>query len=285
MSRIAYVNGTFLPLEDAKVSILDRGFLFADGIYEVAAVLDGKLVDNTPHLQRLERSLREIAMPLPLPLAGIAEVEKELVRRNALNEGLVYMQVTRGAADRDFLFPKDVPPTLVMFTQIKALVDNPAAAVGIAAKSLLDLRWGRRDIKSVGLLPQVLAKQAAAAEGCQEALLIDEDGTVTEGGSSSVFIITKNGALVTRPNSSTILPGCTRRAMLDLAAEHQIRIEERTFALAEAFDAAEAFVTSASSFVMPLVKIDGRALGDGTPGRLTRRLREIYIAHARRTAE
>lgn len=285
MSRIAYVNGDFVAIEQAKVSILDRGFLFADGVYEVAAVLDGRLVDNAAHLARLERSLREIALPLPMPLAKVAELQKELIRRNSLDQGLVYMEVTRGAADRDFLFPKDVAPTFVMFTQEKNIVGAPAAKTGIAVKPVPDIRWGRRDIKSVGLLAQVLAKQAAVAEGCQEALLIEEDGTVTEGGSSTVFIITHDGVVATRPNSAMILPGCTRKAILTLAEQFQIRIEERPFTVTEAQGAAEVFITSASTFVMPVVKIDGQPVGGGLPGPLTQRLREIYIDHARRTAE
>ncbi len=285
MSRTAYVNGDFVPIEQAKVSILDRGFLFADGVYEVAAVLDGRLVYNSLHLARLERSLREIALPLPAPLAKIAELQKELVRRNALDQGLVYMEVTRGPADRDFLFPTGVPPTFVMFTQDKNIVDAPAAQTGIAVKSVPDIRWGRRDIKSVGLLAQVLAKQQAAAEGCQEALLVEEDGTVTEGASSTAFIITHDGVVATRPNSTMILPGCTRRALQALAEQFQIRIEERPFTIKEAQEAAEVFITSASNFVMPVVKIDGRPVGAGAPGPLTRRLRELYVDHARATAE
>lgn len=284
MRRIAYVNGDFLPLEEAKISILDRGFLFADGVYEVAAVLDGKLVDNALHLARLQRSCGEIALSLPVPVEEIAEIEHELVRRNELHQGLVYLEVTRGAADRDFPFPQGVPPTLVMFTQEKHLINSPAAK-GIAVKSVPDIRWARRDIKSVALLPQVLAKQAAAAAGCQEAWMVEEDGTVTEGGSSNVYIVTRDGTLVTRPLSNDILAGCTRKAALKLAAEHQIRIEERTFTLEEAHGAAEAFITSASSFVTPVVSIDGKPVGSGAPGRLTMRMREIYIDHARKTAE
>lgn len=285
MSRIAYVNGDFVAIDEARISILDRGFLFADGVYEVTAALDGRLVDNGAHLARLDRSLREIALPLPVPLAKVAELQKELVRRNSLDQGLVYMEVTRGAADRDFLFPKDVAPTLVMFTQEKNIVGAPAAKTGFSVKTAPDIRWGRRDIKSVGLLAQVLAKQAAAAEGCQEALLIADDGTITEGGSSTVFIITREGVVATRPNSAMILPGCTRKAILSLAEQFQIRIEQRAFTVQEAQDAAEVFITSASTFVMPVVKIDGMPVGGGSPGPLTRRLREIYIDHARQTAE
>ncbi|MEW6643414.1 MAG: D-amino-acid transaminase [Pseudomonadota bacterium] len=284
MSRIAYVNGSFVPLEEAKVSVLDRGFLFADGIYEVSAVLGGKLVDNDSHLTRLQRSVGEIALPLPETLDRIKEIQKELIARNNLVDGLVYLQVTRGAAERDFPFPKDVKPTLVMFTSVKDIVNAPAAKTGIAVKTVPDIRWARRDIKSVALLAQVLAKQAAAEAGCQEAWMI-EDGQITEGGSSSAFILTQDDVLVTRQNSNAILPGCTRKAVVALAAERQLRIEERPFTVAEALAAKEAFITSASSFVQPVVKIDGQAVGGGKPGPVAARLREIYIDFARATGD
>lgn len=283
MNRIAYVNGAFVPLEDARISILDRGFLFADGIYEVSAVLESKLVDNESHLLRLERSLKEISLPLPETLARIEEIQKELIARNALVEGILYLQVTRGAADRDFTFPKDVKPSLVMFTQAKTIVGSAAARNGIAVKTLPDIRWARRDIKSVALLAQVLAKQAAAEAGCQEAWMV-EDGLITEGGSSTVFIVTPDDVIVTRPNSNAILPGCTRKALLALAEECQIRIEERAFSVAEAQGAKEAFITSASSFLQPVVTIDGVSVGDGKPGPLATRLRELYLDFALATA-
>ena len=280
MSRIAYVNGDFLPLEHAKVSVLDRGFLFADGIYEVSAVLNGRLVDNEAHLARLERSLGEISLRLPMSLAELTRLQDELIRQNGLAEGVVYIEVTRGAADRDFTFPKDAAPTVVMFTQAKNILRSPQAETGIRVISVPDLRWKRRDIKSVALLPQVLAKQQAAAAGCQEAWMV-EDGFVTEGGSSSAFIVTAAGALVTRPLSHDILPGITRKAVLQLAAEQGLDMEERRFTLEEAYAAAEAFLTSASSFVLPVIEIDGQTIGSGAPGPHTRRLREIYIAFAK----
>ena len=283
MNHAAYVNGEFIPLKDAKISILDRGFLFADGIYEVSAVLDGRLVDKDSHMQRLQRSVGEIRLSLPETLERMIEIQIELIRRNNLIEGIVYIEVTRGVADRDFMLPKDARPTLVMFAQEKRIVDSPAAISGIALKCVPDILWARRDIKSVGLLAQVLAKQAAQAENCQEAWMV-EDGFVTAGGSSSAFIITTDRVLTTRPNSSAILPGCTRKATVKLAQEHQIRVEERLFTLAEAQAAAEAFMTSASAFVMPVVRIDGREVGDGKPGLLTRRLGEIYIEFCRTTA-
>ena len=284
MDSIAYVNGSFVPLSEAKVSILDRGFLFADGIYEVAAVLDGKLVDNASHLARLKRSVGEISLELPEGLARIEEIQKELVARNKLENGLVYLEVTRGAdTGRDFAFPKGVKPTLIMFVTVKDIVDAPSARTGIAVITLPDIRWERRDIKSVALLAQVLAKQAAAAAGAGEAWMI-EDGKVTEGGSSSAFIVTQDDVLVTRQNGSEILPGCTRKAVVRLAEERQLRVEERAFTVAEALAAKEAFITSASSFVQPVVSIDGKPVGNGKPGAMASRLREIYIDFARATA-
>jgi D-alanine transaminase len=284
LDPIAYVNGSFVPLSEAKISILDRGFLFADGIYEVAAVLDGRLVDNASHLARLQRSVGEIALPLPETLERIQEIQKELVARNQLDSGLVYLEVTRGAdAGRDFPFPTGVAPTLVMFTSAKDIINAPNARIGIGVITVPDIRWTRRDIKSVALLAQVLAKQAAAEAGCGEAWLI-EDGVVTEGGSSSAFILTQDDVIVTRNNSNAILPGCTRKAVVALAEERQLRVEERPFSVAEALAAKEAFITSASSFVQPVVSIDGKQVGDGKVGPMATRLREIYVDFARATA-
>jgi D-alanine transaminase len=285
LDQIAYVNGSFVPMADAKVSILDRGFLFADGIYEVAAVLDGRLIDNASHLARLQRSVDEIALALPETLERIQEIQKELVARNQLVNGMVYLEVTRGADNgRDFAFPKNpVKPTLVMFTSVKDIVNAPSARSGIAVITVPDIRWQRRDIKSVALLAQVLAKQAAAAAGAGEAWMI-EDGKVTEGGSSSAFILTQDDVLVTRHNSSAILPGCTRKAVVALAEERQLRVEERPFTVEEALAAKEAFTTSATLFVQAVVRIDGKSVGDGRPGPVTNRLREIYVDFARATA-
>lgn len=283
MDPIAYVNGAFVPLSEAKISILDRGFLFADGIYEVSAVLDGKLIDNDSHLARLERSVGEIKLPLPETIARIKEIQHELIKRNELKDGLVYIQVTRGAdVGRDFAFPKGVKPTLMMFTSVKDIVNAASAKTGIGVITVPDIRWTRRDIKSVALLAQVLAKQAAAEAGAGEAWMI-EDGKVTEGGSSSAFILTRDDVLVTRENSSAILPGCTRKAVVKLAEERQLRVEERPFTIEEALKAKEAFITSASSFVQPVVKIDGKPVADGKPGPMAQRLREIYIEFARAT--
>jgi D-alanine transaminase len=279
MSRIVFLNGSFLPYEDAKVPIMDRGFLFADGVYEGVGILGGRLIDNEPHLGRLERSLSEISIPNPYSRPEWTRLEEELVRRNGLTEGFLYLQVTRGVAERDFLFPKDATPTVMMFTQAKSIVDAPAAETGIKVVSLPDLRWKRRDIKSLSLLAQVLAKQAAAEAGAQEAWMV-EDGHVTEGGSSSAFIITRTGSIIVRPLSNAILPGITRQSLLRLAQEAGLTIEERFFTLEEAYDAAEAFLTSASNFVVPIVSVDGRPIGTGKPGALTRRLRELYLQMA-----
>ncbi|HKH34299.1 MAG TPA: D-amino-acid transaminase, partial [Beijerinckiaceae bacterium] len=224
MSRIVFVNGSFVPYEEARIPIMDRGFLFADGIYEVSAVLNSRLVDNDAHLARLDRSLKEIRIANPYSAQEWTRLEEELVRRNGLVEGVVYMEVTRGAAERDFAFPKDTKPTVVMFTQVKNISRAPAAETGVAVVTVEDLRWKRRDIKSVALLAQVLAKQAAAEAGVAEAWMV-EDGHVTEGSSSTAFIITKDGRIVTRPLSNAVLPGITRLSVMRLAGEHGLAIE------------------------------------------------------------
>jgi len=280
---VAYLNGRFVPLEQAHVSVLDRGFLFADGIYEVAAVIDGKLIDSASHLARLERSTGAIGIALPLSLAEIEAAQKDLIARNALTEGLIYLQITRGAdATRDFLPSPDIQPTLVMFTQAKPFLDVPAARNGLAVATMPDLRWARRDIKSVGLLAQAMAKRAAAEAGAQEAWMV-EDGFVTEGASSTAFIVTQEG-IVTRPYSQAVLAGCTGAALTALAEESGIAIIRRPFTVAEALAAREAFITSASTLCQSVVRIDGQPIGDGTPGPVAMRLRALYIAFARRTA-
>lgn len=279
MSRIVFLNGSFLPIEEARVPIMDRGFLFADGVYEGMGVLGGRLIDNDAHLARLERSLKEVRIPNPYSPADWTRLEEDLVRRNGMMEGFLYLQITRGVAERDFLFPKDATPTVMMFTQAKSIVHSPLAETGIAVVSVPDLRWKRRDVKSLSLLAQVLAKQEALEAGAHEAWMV-EDGFVTEGGSSSAFIITKTGAVVARPLSSAILPGITRQALLRLAREEGLAVEERLFTLEEAYDAAEAILTSASNFVLPVVSIDGRPVGNGKPGAMTRRLRALYLQMA-----
>jgi len=281
-ARIVYLNGAFLPFEEARVPIMDRGFLFADGIYEVSAIIDGRLVDNAAHLARLDRSLGEIGIRNPHDAAGWERLQTELVARNGVTEGLVYMQVTRGVAERDFAFPKaGTEPTVMMFTQAKTVLANPLAESGARIITVEDLRWKRRDIKSVALLAQVLAKQQAAEAGVAEAWMV-EDGAVTEGSSSTAFIVSRERVLVTRPLSTALLPGITRASVLRLAQEADLRIEERLIPVDEAYAAQEAFYTSASAFVMPVVQIDRRQIGEGRPGPLTRRLRALYIEAARR---
>jgi D-alanine transaminase len=280
MSRIVYVNGAYLPEEEATISIFDRGFIFGDGIYEVSAVLGGKLVDCEAHLARLERSAGEIGLDLPCSRAELIAIHRELIARNTLDEGSIYLQVSRGAADRDFAFPKGVKSSLVLFTQARQFANTPLAKTGIKVVSTPDLRWARRDIKSVNLLAPVLAKQFAAENGAQEAWMV-EDGVVTEGASSTAWIV-KGKTLISRPLSHKVLPGITRTAVLAFLAESGFTFEEREFTLDEALDAEEAFITSATSLVMPVTTIDGHSIHNGAPGPATIRLREIYLDHARK---
>ena len=284
MSRIVYVNGRFLPEAEAHISVFDRGFLFGDGVYEVSSVLDGGLVDNAAHLARLERSLGELGMASPASPEEIVRAQKELIARNDLTEGVVYLQITRGPADRDFAYPSEPKPTLVMFTQKKSLVDNPLAAHGITVVTVPEMRWRRRDIKTVGLLAASMAKQAALDAGADDAWMV-EDGFVTEGTSNNAWIVTAEGVVVTRHLGHDILHGITRASVLRLARERQIAIEERPFTVDEAKSAAEAFITSASAFVIPVIGIDGETIGDGKPGAIAGRLREIYIESARASAD
>jgi D-alanine transaminase len=276
MNRIVYVNGEYLPEDEAKISVFDRGFLFADGVYEVSSVLKGKLIDNTGHLARLHRSLNELDMAAPASDSDIENIQKKLIEKNNIEQGLVYLQVTRGAADRDFAYPKGVPSSLVMFTQSKNVIENPLAETGMSVISVPDIRWQRRDIKTVGLLAPCMAKMEAKHAGADDAWLV-EDGYVTEGSSNNAYIIDANGTLVTRHLGNEILAGITRKAVLALAAEQDIKVEERLFSMQEAYAAREAFITSATTFVMPVTSIDGKVIGDGKPGELTLRLREIYI--------
>ena len=285
MTRIVYVNGSFLPENEATVSIFDRGFLFADGVYEVTSVLDGKLIDFASHATRLARSLTELDMRSPIEMDDLLAVHRELVRANDIEEGLVYLQITRGAAsDRDFAYPsEDTPPTIVLFTQNKpGLADSPMAKVGIKVISIEDQRWGRRDIKTVQLLYPSMGKMMAKAAGCDDAWMV-EDGTVTEGTSNNAYIV-KNGKIITRQLSNNILHGITRAAVLRFAKEAQMEVEERAFTVLEVQDADEAFFTSASAFVMPVVEIDGVVIGSGAPGSVSLRLREIYLEESLKTA-
>jgi D-alanine transaminase len=286
MSRIVYVNGDYVPEAEAKVSVFDRGFLMADGVYEVTSVLDGRLIDFEGHAARLARSLAELDMQNPLSHQELLEAHRALVRKNNVTEGMVYLQVTRGnPGDRDFAFPdpETCRPTVVMFTQSKpGLADNPAARTGWRVITIPDLRWARRDIKTVQLLYPSMGKMAAKRAGADDAWMV-EDGLVTEGTSNNAYIV-KGRTIVTRDLSHDILHGITRAAVLRFAREAQYEVEERPFAVDEAQAADEAFVTSASTFVMPVVEIDGVRLGDGKPGPVARRLREIYIEESRRSA-
>ena len=276
MNRIVYVNGEYLPEEEARISVFDRGFLFADGVYEVTSVLNGKLIDNSGHLARLHRSLAELDMAPPTGDSDIEHIQHKLIEKNHLDQGLIYLQITRGAADRDFAYPKGVPSSLVMFTQQKNVMENPLAKTGMSVISVPDIRWQRRDIKTVGLLAPCMAKMEAKHAGADDAWMV-EDGYVTEGSSNNAYIIDANGTLITRQLGHEILAGITRKAVLQLADEQGINIEERLFSIEEAYAAREAFITSATTFVMPVTQIDGKQIADGKPGTLTLRLREIYI--------
>lgn len=278
MSRIVYVNGRYLPYAQAGVHVEDRGFQFADAVYEVCEVRDGALVDPTRHLARLARSLRELNIPAPMPDAALRHVLRQTLRRNRITDGLVYLQVTRGQAPRDFLFPgADTEPTLVVVARALDPVRIAAKArAGIAVRSVPDNRWGRCDLKTVMLLPAALAKETARREGAQEAWFVDRDGYVTEGASSNAWIVRSDGFVLTPPLGPGILGGVTRATLIDVLAAGGVPFEERRFTIAEAQRAREAFVTSASATVMPVVRIDGGAVGDGYPGALTLRLREKF---------
>ncbi len=281
--RTVYVNGKYLPENEAHVSLFDRGFLFADGVYEVTTVLDGRLIDFNGHMARLRRSLGELGMSLNVGDEALLAIHRELVSRNGVEVGLVYLQVTRGAADRDFEYPKaDNPATLVLFTQKKQLRTALAGQNGLKVVSLPDLRWGRRDIKTVQLLYASMAKMEAKARGADDAWLVEE-GIVTEGTSSNAWIVNPDDTLVTRALSHAILPGITRAAVIAFASERAMRIEERGFTVAEARAAKAAFVTSATSFVTPVIAIDGQPVGQDLPGDVAR-LRELFIEESRRRA-
>lgn len=283
MSRIVYVNGEYLPEEEAKVSVFDRGFLFADGVYEVTTVLGGKLVDFDGHAKRLWRSMGELEMTPPCTEEELLAIHRALIEKNGLEEGMIYLQVTRGAADRDFAYPAEgTAPTLVLFHQEKVIAESPAAGKGMRVISIPDARWGRRDIKTVQLLYPSMGKMMAKKAGADDAWMVEE-GEVTEGTSNNAYIV-KDGVIVTRQLGTEILHGITRAAVLRFAREAQMKVEERPFTIEEAQGADEAFITSASAFVMPVVEIDGVKLGAGTPGPVATRLREIYIEEMRKAA-
>lgn len=275
MTRIVYVNGAYKRYAEAAIHVEDRGFQFADSIYEVIEVLGGRLVDATRHLARLNRSLRELAISPPMRESALLHIIGEVVRRNRVRDGIVYMQVTRGAGPREFALPgPDVLPTLVVFARARSRESaNQLAEMGIAVKTVPDNRWGRRDIKTVMLLPSVLAKDAARQADAREAWFVDASGAITEGASSNAWIVTDKGVLVTRPLGWEILPGVTRATVMDVAKAEGINVEERAFTREEALRAREALITSATNIAMPVVTLDGKTIGNGQPGALTRRLR------------
>ena len=282
MSRIAYVNGRYVPHADAAVHIEDRGYQFADGVYEVCEVKGGRLVDQRRHIERLQRSLSELRIPLPMPLAALAIVLRETVRRNRVRDGIVYLQVTRGVSPRDHAFPPEGtrPGIVVTARRIDTARNEKIAAEGIAVVTVPENRWPRVDIKSIALLPNVLAKQAARDQNAKEAWFVDVDGNVTEGSSTNAWIVTANGKVVTRPVSNAILRGVTRTVLLDVLARSGLELEERPFTVDEAYAAREAFVTSASQIVMPVVTIDGRSIANGAPGFIASALRRDFHRHA-----
>jgi D-alanine transaminase len=286
MARTVYLNGTYLPEEDAKISIFDRGFLMADGVYEVTSVLDGKLIDFEGHVIRLARSLAELDMASPISDDDLATMFHELVRLNDIDQGMIYLQITRGnPGDRSFVFPDPAttPSTIVAFTQdVPNLADAPAAKIGFKVISIPDIRWGRRDIKTTQLLYPSMGKMMAKKAGCDDSWFV-EDGVVTEGTSNNAYIVVGN-RIITRHLSHDILHGITRASVLRFAEEAQMVVEERPFTIAEAQAANEAFSTAASIFVMPVVEIDGAAVGNGQPGPVATRLREIYLDEMRKTA-
>jgi D-alanine transaminase len=278
MSRIAYVNGRYLPMRDAMVHVEDRGYQFADGVYEVCEVRAGRLIDERRHIERLKRSLNEIRIRMPMSAAALGVILREVIARNRIGYGIVYVQVSRGVARRDHAFPSpQVEPSLVVTARALNFARNAALAErGIAVISVPDNRWGRVDIKTVGLLPNVLARQAAIEQGARDAWFVDKDGAVTEAASANAWIVTKEGKLVTRHADHAILRGITRTVVLDAVKEQNIAVEERAFTLEEAYVAREAFITSASQIVLPVVRLDGRPIGDGKPGPVATALRREF---------
>src|SRR5512135_1343838 len=281
MSRIAYVNGRYLPRAQAVVSIEDRGFQFADGVYEVCEVWAGRIIDERRHMARLDRSLNELRIARPMSPAALAVVMRETIARNRVRDGIVYVEITRGAARRDFPFPPGIRPSLVVTARSNDLsrIDQ-SAAEGVAVVTVPDIRWGRVDIKSVALLPNVLAKQAARERRAREAWLVDKQGRVTEGASSNAWIVARDGKVVTHPLGQDILPGITRSVVLDVIKAQGLAFEERAFTLEEAYAAREAFITSASQIVIPVVSIDGRPVDNGAPGLIAAALRRDFHRHA-----
>lgn len=282
MTNTVFVNGSYVPKQEATISVFDRGFIFGDGVYEVVPVIAGKMVDKAYFIERLARSLGELEIEWPCSRDDVLAMLNELITRNALIEGMVYLQITRGIADRDFAFPADITSSIVAFSSELTLIDNPAARTGIPVMTTPDLRWKRRDIKSVNLLGQVLAKQSAVTHGGKEGWMI-EDGVITEGVSSSAYIV-KEQVIITRPLSNEILPGIRRRTLLELCEKEGITLEQRLFTLDEALAADEAFISSATTIVLPVVSIDGSTIGTGEPGPITQKLRALYLARLKAEA-
>lgn len=276
MTDIVFVNGHYLPKKEATISVFDRGFIFGDGVYEVVPVINGKMVDKIYFLERLARSLGELEIEWPCSSDDVIAMMNALITRNAIVEGMVYLQITRGIADRDFAFPAGITSSIVAFASVLNLINNPAAESGIPVITTPDLRWKRRDIKSVNLLGQVLAKQDAYERGGKEGWMV-EDGVITEGVSSSAYIV-KDKTIITRPLSNEILPGIRRRTLLELCAAESIKLEQRLFTLDEALAADEAFISSATTIVLPVVSIDGQKISSGEPGPITQKLRALYVA-------
>jgi len=282
LSRIAYVNGRYLPCCEATVHVEDRGYQFSDGVYEVCEVREGRIIDERRHLARLQRSLDELRIRFPMAPAALGVVLRETVRRNRVRDGIVYLQITRGVARRDFAFPPPgtAPSVVVTARNLDAAGNEKTAAEGIAVITVPDNRWERVDIKSISLLPNVLAKQAAREQGVKEAWFIDSDGRVTEGSSSNAWIVTMGGKVITRAADKGILRGITRSVLLEVIEAQGLTLEERPFTVAEAYGAREAFLTSASQIVMPVVRINGRPIGNGAPGTVATALRRDYHRHA-----
>ncbi|MDX1809681.1 MAG: D-amino-acid transaminase [Sulfurospirillaceae bacterium] len=278
MSEIVFLNGDYLNKEDAKVSIFDRGFLFGDGIYEVVPVINSKVIDKEPFFERFDGSLSKIGLKSPYSREEVVEILNQLIEKNDLVEGGIYMQVTRGVAPREFYFPSNTPSTFMAFIFKKEIINTPLAESGVKVSSVEDIRWKRRDIKSISLLGQVLAKEEVHQKGAYEGWMI-EDGFVTEGTSSSAYIV-KDGVIITRPLSNLILPGIRRKVLMSLTKDHGIKVEERLFTLEEAMEADEAFMSSATVFVLPIVEIDGKKIGDGKPGPMVKKLRRLYVEAA-----
>jgi len=282
MSRIADVNGRYVPHGQAKVAVEDRGYQFADGVYEVCEVRGGRMIDESRHMARLDRSLKELRIARPMSSRALAVVMRETIRRNRVRDGIIYLQITRGVARRDFPFPaENTRPSLVVTARSSDLDRfEQVAAEGVSVITVPDIRWKRVDIKSVALLPNVLAKQIAREQGAREAWLVDAKGRITEGGSSSAWIVSPDGKLITHPLGEDILPGITRAVVIDMIKAQGLPFEERTFTVEEAYQAREAFITSASQVVLPVVRIDGRPVGNGAPGLITTALRRDYHRYA-----